>query len=428
MQAAAEQSEDSTMGDELGHLDFIPEPQDPRILSAADPRLEGHQESYRSLVSGWHPDVPPQAPLSSRRMRDGRLPMALILVLAMALASWWGMGAWFDVGELQYPESEWAYEESRIRDLQQTHGLSGAGVHVCIVDTGIDTDHGDLAHLQVSFKDFITTSDQPLDHGIDYHGTMMSGILVASGHLNGVSKNVTLSVAAALGSEREGASIGETSLVADAIEWCWKERGADIISLSLGGMQDPNSTGGSVVEEAVTRALNKGVFVVAAAGNDGGDDDDGLVSSPSNVPLVISVGASGKGGKIWDSSSSDDSTTSPDGSPREDPNLKPEIIAPGAEIISTAPAGQYFRSSGTSGATVFISGTLALILEAHPEMSRSGGSSTNVCIVAMKQALMDSTDPSSLGVQHDALLGYGNLDAVAWFDTVERQQLSNPCG
>jgi subtilisin family serine protease len=109
------------------------------------------------------------------------------------------------------------------------------------------------------------------------------------------------------------------------------------------------------------------------------------------------------------------------------PNLKPEVLAPGAGIISTAPGTTYYRSSGTSGATVFIAGTLALILEEFPNMSRSGGSHNSDCIVAMKQALMDSIDPEIAEVEHDGALGYGNLDAVAWFEVVETQQASNPC-
>lgn len=415
------------MSEKLGHLDFIPEPNDPRILSAADPLLRGHQEGFRSYVTGWEPEAPPQSPLTVKKAFTGPLPFGAILIIAIGLSSWWGLGAFFEVEKLQYPDSEWAYEQSGIRTLQQGKGLDGRGVNICIVDTGVDLNHDDLDHLNIGFKDFVSASDTPIDHGLDNHGTMMVGILVADGHLQGVAPAVSLSVAAALGEYEEGETVGETSLVAKAVKWCWEDMGADIISLSLGGMQDENSTSGKEVEDAVFEALSKGVFVVAAAGNDGGIEDDGLVSSPANIPLVISVGASVEGGGIWESSSKDTSTTSPDGSPREDPNLKPELIAPGHDIISTAPGTQYYRSSGTSGATVFVSGSLALLLQEFPEMSRNGGSSTNSCIVAMKQALKDSIEPEVAGKQHDDYLGYGHLNAEAWYITIAAQQSSNPC-
>ena len=76
---------------------------------------------------------------------------------------------------------------------------------------------------------------------------------------------------------------------------------ADIISLSLGGINDRYTQWSTV--NAVKVALSKGVFVVAAAGNDGGSDDDGRVSTPSNVAEVITVGASMKGGSVWKGSS-----------------------------------------------------------------------------------------------------------------------------
>ena len=415
------------MLDELRSLDFIPEPEDPRILSAADPNLMGHQEGFRAEVTGWQPDVPPQAPLAERRRRSGRIPGSALMVLIIALTSWWGLGNWLGVAEVQYPDSEWAFEESRIRDLQSVHGLDGSGVKVCMVDTGIDLDHDDFNDAKVVFKDFVSGSTTPLDHGLDHHGSMMAGILIADGHLKGAATGISLSVAAALGERQGMETVGDTTLVAQAIDWCIEERSADIISLSLGGMQNSDGNTSSEVENAVMEALGKGVYVVAAAGNDGGVDDDGLVSSPANVPLVIAVGAVQKGGLIWDSSSRDDSITDGQGNNRIDPHQKPEITAPGVGIISTAPGTSYFRSSGTSGSTVFVTGVLALLLEEHPRMSRSGGVNTDVCIETMKQALMKSTAPLEESIVHDNVSGYGTLDAIAWFDSVNDILAEAPC-
>ena len=73
---------------------------------------------------------------------------------------------------------------------------------------------------------------------------------------------------------------------------------------------------------------------------------------------------------------------------------------------------QWYTSSGTSDATVFVAGALALILEAHPELKPNAESSTG-CIELVKRALADSMDSDS---QHDPKQGYGQLKASAWLD------------
>ena len=108
------------------------------------------------------------------------------------------------------PESEWAYEESGIRDLNEA-GFSGKGVRVCIVDTGIDVTHPDLVNTNlVGFKDFVhDTQGNPHDNDVTKsHGTMMAGIIVANGSFIGAAPNIELIVAAALGSDGSSGSIG----------------------------------------------------------------------------------------------------------------------------------------------------------------------------------------------------------------------------
>jgi len=164
------------------------------------------------------------------------------------------------------------------------------------------------------------------------------------------------------------------------------------------------------------RALDMGIYVVAAAGNDGGNDDDGRVSVPSNVPRAISVGASLRNGGVWSNSSSGSQSTF-DGLDRQNPNLKPEILAPGESIISTGRGDTWYSSSGTSDSTVFVTGALTLILEDQPNLkpiSNSNGS----CIDAVKEALILSTDGK--GAFHDDKSGYGELNAGEWLRQVRK--------
>ena len=73
-------------------------------------------------------------------------------------------------------------------ELIQTNikGLDGTGVRVCIVDSGIDTTHQDLAGINlVAWRDFVNNQEQPYDD--QGHGTSMAGILVADGWMEGVA-------------------------------------------------------------------------------------------------------------------------------------------------------------------------------------------------------------------------------------------------
>lgn len=386
---------------EMDGIEYLPEPTDPRILSAVDPSITGWQDDFRARVTGWEPLIPPtSAPPPRRSTRT----IGVWVIVMFAIFMWMAYRTDAPFGKLTYNDSEWAWEDSQIRQLQQV-GLNGTGVHICIVDTGFDASHPDLNHLTPHFRDFLNGGTKPVDLGTDKHGTMMAGIIVANGHIKGSSPQVELSVAAALGTSAEGENRGDSAIVADAIDWCWEEQNADIISLSLGGVQD----GDDEAMNAVERALSQGVFVVAAAGNDG-EDDDGLLSSPANVPLVISVGAVDEKKTIWEGSSQ--GSTFFNGNARGSPNEKPEIVAPGVSIISTGLDKSYYSSTGTSGSTAFVSGSLALILQAYPELMNSSDSS---CIELVKTSLMQSAESvSEQIIPHDAHYGYGILNAYDW--------------
>ena len=243
----------------------------------------------------------------------------------------------------------------------------------------------------------------------------MAGILASHGQYQGAAPNVGLVIAAALNSE--GTTQSE-STVSDAIEWCWNEMGVDIISLSLGGDPDPENPLGSQTADAVSDALDHGVFVVAAAGNSGGAGTAVTdVSVPANVDGVIAVGAVDQDGLLWDRTATGSQTEGADGTQRIEPNQKPEVSAPGVDIISTSNPDlsiPYSASSGTSDATVFVTGALALILERHGDALPTTNS-TRAGITLVKQALADSCKPHALqGDGHHPRWGYGILDSVAW--------------
>ena len=137
------------------------------------------------------------------------------------------------------------------------------------------------------------------------------------------------------------------------------------------------------------------------------------MATPSNVEEAISVAAIDEDGEIWSGSSlgeSDDSS----GEARQNPHLKPEISAPGVSVISTAFDGEYYSSTGTSDATVFVSGILALILEAEPDLRNPDSQ----CMLDVKIALMNSANPLDDEIEHDSRWGYGAIDGKSWLEEI----------
>ena len=400
------------MSADLEHLELVPERHEPRMLTAVDPdsTQDGDQE-FRERATGWPPAAWRMLPTNARRLR----PSSTMLFIVMLFLTWILLQPIYAlIEQAQIPEAEWAYQATGIRQAQAL-GLSGAGVSVCIVDSGVQLQHPDLDHLVIRFSDFSGDSSEPVDYASDGHGTMIVGLLAADGVLKGSAPGVDLLVASALGA----GDIGSEEAVTDAIRWCTANR-ADIISLSLGGEQSIEMPFENSAVEAVEDALRNGVFVVAAAGNDGGVHDDGRVAVPANVPAVIAVGAVDVGGELWEMSSRGDDLAGAGDNPRTSPDQKPEIIAPGVNVVSTWLDGGYSSSTGTSDATVFVTGALALVLEAHPELKPQWDNTDRTqCINLVKQALMDSAIPYAAQVSpHDDRYGYGNLNAIGWIEAL----------
>ena len=335
----------------------------------------------------------------------------------------WAFGI-LEKGLLVVYDPNLAERHSQFKELSGFDNVttSGAGVDVCIVDTGIDLQHPDLAHVELSgWMDFINDRSDPYDD--QGHGTAMAGILVAKNLLRGIAPNVNLHIAKAI--EKTGS--GTDTDIAAAVDWC-ADNGVDIISLSLGGGQgiDFIFIETDELEGAVNRAIDQGIFVVAAAGNDGGSDDDGDVASPGSENDVICVGAIDTDGSIWGNSSVGSNGASifplrPFG--RLDPDKKPELVAPGEKlaILNAQIDGTnslYAWGSGTSGATVWVSGAIAHLLEHRPDLAHNGSSGgTRDTVDNVKEWIQNSVVPQDGQAEHDDYYGYGRLSVDALIAT-----------
>jgi subtilisin family serine protease len=353
------------------------------------------------------------------------ISVTLVTTFALAVIILW---AWTTINGgilgLNPPQAllTWEDEYRDLTGVNSLEGLDGTGVSLCIVDSGIDINHPDLANINlIGWKDVINSVDTPYDD--DGHGTAMAGIIVADGGLNGISKKVDLLVAKAINSSGSGTDDG----IAEAVDWCVSQ-GADIISLSLGGEQ---GLGAGIIstdslEIAVENAIDEGVYVVAAAGNDG-ENDDGDVSSPGSVNDVICVGGVTRIGNLWSGSSEGDNNGQlwPPKFPRNDPDKKPETVAPGHEVpvLVRADGSWWGWSSGTSAATAWVSGGLALFLEAHPEYQRSPDSDSSK-VEEIKQLISQNSQMKEGQSQHDDHFGYGILRIDALIDSVNNSSIN----
>jgi len=402
--------------DGLDRVDLLPEPSDRRILSAIDPSTVGYQDEWRAEVTGWAPQNAEPLP-KIRRTRVIASNVTIFAIMSVVILLVWQSGFLFI--ELPSPTSEWAFETTEIRQLQD-EGLNGEGVRLCMVDTGFSPIHSSFEGVEIIFKDMVGDSTVPVDYGSIGHGTMMAGLLISQSHQVGIAPNITLAMVAALSDNGDGENSGDESIVADAIGWCQNNFEADIISLSLGGQQKlANEPEGASVT-AARMAVDSGIYVVAAAGNDGGIDDDGIVSAPANVARVITVGSTTMEGQIWANSSAGSQLTETQ-NPRQSPNLKPEIVSPGHMIVSTGDNGDWYSSSGTSVSTVFVSGALALILQAHPEL-KPNPDSNGSCIDSVKVALMNSAQQNEFASTHDNHWGYGELKSQLWLQEISNSE------
>lgn len=219
----------------------------------------------------------------------------------------------------------------RVGAYKLNTGQRGESVLVCVVDTGIDTDHPDLVGIIAGGKSYVGSSYED-DNG---HGTHVAGTIAAKLNKIGV-RGVTgarIFAVKALAANGSGWSIA----IANGIDECFR-RNSNIINLSLGS---PASAGEDpIIASAIRNALNRGVTVVAAAGN-----DSGPVGYPAASNGVIAVSSSNESDRLSYFSS-------------RGPQI--DYIGPGSNILSTCMGGGYCEMSGTSMAAPHVSGLLAL--------------------------------------------------------------------
>jgi subtilisin family serine protease len=270
-------------------------------------------------------------------------------------------------------------------DVAWEAGVAGRGVTVAVLDTGISrmpgvTSYANGRNRLAGWVDFVERSKSPRDP--NGHGTHIAGIIAnteqgADGEYNGVAPGVRLAGVRVL--DKEG--FGTYEQVIQGIQWVienQKKLDIRVINLSLvSSVQSPYWA--DPLNQAVMRAWKEEITVVVAAGNSG--PGAMTISVPGNNPYVITVGAFTD--NFTPSDWSDDylAPFSAAG-PTLDGFTKPDILAPGAHMVSTMPgdsylaknhsanqvAPDYFSMAGTSQAAAVVSGIAALVISNQPRL------------------------------------------------------------
>ena len=291
------------------------------------------------------------------------------------------------------------------RVVRQTLGLTGAGIGVAVIDSGIASWHDDLTNNSSTlypygnqrvarFVDFVNGRSQPYDD--NGHGTHVAGIIAGNGYDSGGRKAgaapdaslVALKVLDANGN-------GTVSNIIAALDWVLANHAKyniRVVNMSVGSSIH-ESAWTDPLTLAAKKVVESGVVVVAAAGNFGrnaaGQIQYGGISAPGNAPWVLTVGGSSTQG----TAKRDDDVIggfSSRGPSFIDWNAKPDLIAPGQGTVSLAAAGSHFYQTkaaalsagtiataslpylsltGTSMAAPVVAGTVALMLQANPSLT-----------------------------------------------------------
>ncbi len=247
--------------------------------------------------------------------------------------------------------------------------FKGKGIGVAVLDTGVSS-HPDLVsptNRIIAFKDYIKGRDKPYDdngHGTHVIGCVAGNGFGSNGKYSGIAPEAGIVAIKTL--DKHGS--GDSSDVIAAIQWALENStryNIKVLNLSLGSQ--PESADYSPIDEAVIAAWKSGMTVVCAAGNEGPGEQ--TISSPGVCPEVITVGALDDRGTII--TKDDRIAEFSSRGPTKQMVAKPDIIAPGVDIISLArrhrAGDKLYRSlSGTSMATPIVSGCAALIHEMFP--------------------------------------------------------------
>ena len=318
-------------------------------------------------------------------------------------------------------EYTWGDNALKVEQLRASN-YTGAGVAVCIGDTGIDGNHPEFQKKIKGFKNF--TGEAGRDNAyqlndVSHHGTHVAGTVFAqygagtgasgtqegmdANGVGGVASGVNLYIARVLGDDGSGSSSG----IINGVNWCaaqLKSQGGTeskvVISLSLGGGRASKTE-----QRAYTSVWQKGAFTVAATGNDGA-----AVSYPAAYTEVVGIGA------IDNTEAKADFSNF---------GTQVDLVGPGVSVLSSIPLGQGTRASASGGGVTFtdvsaadksgkgsVSGTIVAAGGTNNEFcgttTRNAALSGNIALIARGTCSFEEKVANAVASGAKAVMIYNN--------------------
>ncbi len=277
--------------------------------------------------------------------------------------------------------------------------ITGKGVVVGIIDTGLDGNHPEVSGRVLAFKDFVGSKTTPYDD--NGHGTHVAGTIGGRG-VGGTQIGVAPEVSFVIAKAFTGGGSGSLSGLLRAMEWMADPDGNPqtndrprVISNSWGGGSTSDASQDPFFQ-AVTTWVELNMFPSFAAGNSGPSAE--TVGSPGCLPNAFAVGATDSSDAIARFSSRGPVKMKVDG--RDVVLTKPDVSAPGVDVYSAMPGGKYAKMSGTSMATPHVSGVIALLYQVKPDLK----------ISEVMNLLMTSADKVGGGKEKDNKFGAGRVN------------------
>lgn len=303
--------------------------------------------------------------------------------------------------QLEATDVEWNLSKVRADLVWSALGLDGNGATVAIMDTGVDWQHPALQSQYRGYKpggltvhqgNWACTTDEGYVYPVDGngHGTHVAGTAVGSSDATGRAIGVAPGARWIAVKPLNDAGYGYDSWLHAAFEWLIAPAGdpslaPDIVNASWGSTDDTDETFRSDLQ--ALRAA--GIVPVFSAGNSGPRSSS--LNSPASYPEAIAVGAT---------DDLDQATSSSSRGPSPWQEIKPEVVAPGAQIRSSLPGGSFGTYGGTSMAAPHVSGLVALLLQANPSLT-----------VDAIEAIMASTAQPMGEMVPNNDSGWGRIDA-----------------
>jgi subtilisin family serine protease len=275
-------------------------------------------------------------------------------------------------------------------------GFDGQGVVIAQTDTGVDATHPALQdRFSGYWHDSINGNTSPYDD--NGHGTHTMGTIVGAGGI-GVAPGATFVAAKVLDS---GGS-GNSSQILNGMQWIADLKATvDIKAMSA------SWGGGSSTWAWNTCQTYKSIGILPVFANGNAGPAPGSAGSPGNYPLVLGVGATNSSDNIASFSSRGPAPNEP---PWNDPTywyrpdwnlVKPDLAAPGVNVRSSWPGGQYQFLSGTSMATPHVTGAVAILSQENPNLDPT----------TLYEVLLDTSDHPAQGAPYpNESYGWGRLN------------------